>query len=234
VIYSDHFIFCYKFLNIYNNKCYNYCYFYNVKDSLTTAIRKDVQAEPPGTLLFPGDFFHLGKVTAVNMALSRLAREGLVLRVAQGIYYVPKKDPVLGPVRPSLEEIAAALAAKERIRIRPTGVTALNKLGLSTQVPMRVEYLTDGNPRRIKVGRRTLTFQKTTPKRLAVQSPTTFLVIEALALLGKEAADPALLERLEEVLQHEDPVMLREDAQLAPAWIGQFLYKTAGKLGGAL
>jgi hypothetical protein len=201
-----------------------------MKDSLITAIRIAIQGQPKGTPLFPGDFFHLGKVTAVNMALSRLVKEDLLLRVAQGIYYTPKTDPVLGLVKPSLEEIAAALAAKEHVRIRPTGVTALNKLGLSNQVPMRVQYLTDGNSRHIKVGKRTLTFQKTTPKRLAVQSPTTFLVIEALALLGKAAADTPLLQQLEEALQHEDPAILRQDAQLAPAWIGQFLYSMAKKI----
>ncbi len=202
-----------------------------METNVHASILDEITRNKPGMILFPSDFQQLGTVSAVNMALSRLAKQQKLIRVAQGIYYIPKKDPKLGAITPSLEQIAAALAEKEHVRIRPTGVTALNLLGLSTQVPMRVQFLTDGNSRSIKVGKRAVTFTKTTPKRLSVQSPTTFLVIQALETLGKEVAtNQQLFQKLTQLLQKEDPTTLRKDAKLAPAWIGQILYAIAQKL----
>jgi hypothetical protein len=200
-------------------------------NSIHTEILLLIQQLQPGEIIFPSDFLHLGSVAGVNMALSRLARTGILQRLAQGIYVYPKKDPLIGPVRPSLEEIASAIAQKEHVRIRPTGATALNKLGWSTQVPMRVSYLTDGNPRTIKVGKGTLTFKKSTPKIMSVKGSTNFLVIQALQTLGKDAAtDTKFLLDIYQLLKSEDVTTLRQDAKLAPAWIAQVLYKIANQI----
>ena len=89
----------------------------------------------------------------INKALERIALSGKIIRLAKGIYCKPKMDTEFGfgIIYPSVDEVAKAIAQRDKCRIVPTGDMALNILGLSTQVPMNVVYLTDGTPRRIKI-----------------------------------------------------------------------------------
>jgi len=105
-----------------------------------------------GTLLFPDDFIDLGSSEAIRLALHRLENKKIIIRVAQGIYVRPKISKYIGEVLPSAEEVVAGIAKRDKIRLLPTGVYALNALGLSTQVPMKIVLLTDGSPREIKIG----------------------------------------------------------------------------------
>ncbi|MFY9463712.1 MAG: DUF6088 family protein [Sediminibacterium sp.] len=104
---------------------------------IQTQIKEEITGKE-GQLFFPEDFIHLGSPEAIHMALSRLAKEKELTRLAKGIYLRPKVHPSHGSVTPSIEKIAAAIAKKDKIIIRPTGSYALNKLGRSTQVPMKV------------------------------------------------------------------------------------------------
>ena len=106
-----------------------------------------------GTLLFPEDFNKYGSSEAVRLALHRLEKQEVVKRVAQGIYARPIISKYVGEVLPSAEVVAKGIAKRDRIRIVPTGVYALNALGLSTQIPMKLVFLTDGAPREIKIGK---------------------------------------------------------------------------------
>ena len=117
-----------------------------------------------GKLYSIGDFSYLGTEDAVRKALQRLEKKDKLVRLGRGLYLNPKKDPTLGIMYSSLAEIATAIAKKEKLRIIPTGDQALLQLGISTQVPMKSVYLTDGEtPRNIKIGNRTLVFKPTTP-----------------------------------------------------------------------
>lgn len=180
--------------------------------------------------MFVSDYVHMANAEAVNMAFSRLAKMGQLIRLGKGIYIYPQLDPELGVLYPSLEKIAEAIANKERVRIKPTGAYALNRLGISTQVPMKVTYLTDGNSRNIKVGKGTLAFKHTTPKKLAAEGQVTFLAIQALLELGKESIDEKVINRLTEVLQKEGPEIVIKDAKLAPGWVASILYSIANKM----
>jgi len=201
-----------------------------MSEAVRTKIKKVVAETTPGTIIFPGDFSALGSVAAVNMALSRLNEAEIIKRLAKGIYYIPKQPSLFGTGHPSMEDIAAALAKKEKVKIRPTGVTALNKLGLSTQVPMKVVYLTDGNPRKIKIGKGEITFKRTTPKILAIKGEKTFLAVQAMNALGKDSVHDQVIDHLFNVLKKEDISQLREDAVLAPAWIGRILFQISNKI----
>ncbi len=201
-----------------------------MRGSINDKIFDSLRELKPGTLVFPSDFLHLGNNYAVNMALSRLAKEGQIQRFSKGVYFTPKSDPLLGSLHPSLEDVAKAIADKEQIRIRPTGAYALNKLGLSTQVPMKVVYLTNGHPRNFKIGKGTITFRQTTPKVMAVQNDLVFLVIQALQELGKDGVTEKVVSQLTETLKKVDVQQLREDAKLAPVWIAKILYSIANKI----
>lgn len=180
-----------------------------------------------GKLFFPSEFSDAGSVLAINTALSRLEKEQVIERIAQGIYLYPKKDPVFGSLYPSTEEIAKSIAKRDHARIMPTGAAALQKLGLSTQVPMNLVYLTDGAPRKIKVGKQTITFKPTIAKKLAVKGQVSGLVIQALEELGKASLDQELQTTLLRILEDETEKNLLHDAKLAPAWIAKLLKKAA-------
>lgn len=178
-----------------------------------------------GKIVFPSDFINLGSDEAIRQALSRLTKEGKIIRLAQGIYLYPQKDDSLGVLYPPIEEIATAIARRDKARIIPTGIQALNRLGLSTQIPLKAVYLTDGAPRTIKVGKRTIAFRKTAPKMLAIKDEIVGLVIAALQELGQENVTPETIEKLKTFLHKRPQREILEDASLAPVWI-QKLIKT--------
>ena len=179
-------------------------------------IEHSLSKKKPGEILFISDFRGTGPETAIRKSLSRLTKNGKLRRVAQGIYYVPKTDPLLGELLPSAEQVAQKLAEKEKVHIYPTGVYALNRLGLSTQVPTKLVYLTDGVPRLLTIGKMKIRFKATTPKKLALKGPISRLVILALDELDIRRPDPERDQKLRGLLQQEDPKNLKHDLRLAP------------------
>ena len=199
-------------------------------ETITRSVADKVKQAKPGTVFFPADLLEFGAPDAIHQTFSRLARNKTLLRLAKGIYVKPTMDPELGAIRPSLENVAQQIAERDKVVIRPTGAAALNKLGLSTQVPTKVVYLTNGNPKRIRVGRSTIVFKKTTHKQLAVQPETVFLAIQALIALRDQAEDPDIIRQLTEVLGVEKPADIRNGARLAPQRIGRILYQIANNI----
>jgi Family of unknown function (DUF6088) len=176
-----------------------------------------------GSILFADDFLDLGTPESINKALFRLKEKDMLIRLAHGIYLYPKKDKDLGVLYPSAEEIAIAIAKRDRARIIPTGIQALNKLGLSTQIPLKVVFLTDGAARSVKIGKRTITFKKTSPKNLLAKGEISGLTIQALKSIGQEKLEDDVLNRLLTILKKEKKEAILHDAKLAPAWINKIL-----------
>ncbi len=176
-----------------------------------------------GSLFFNDDFFAKGSADTIRKALQRLVKYGELVRIANGIYVRPEIDPVIGPVTPGIEAIAKAIARRDKARIVPTGLYALNKLGLSQQVPMNVVYLTDGAARKVKVGKRTITFKKATPKNVATMGAISGLVIQALKVIGKDKVSLDEINQIRDLLSKENPTHLRHDLRLAPEWIRQIM-----------
>lgn len=191
--------------------------------SVQESIEINLDRIKKGHLIFPADFRGLGSEAAIKMALSRLAKQGKLDRLAHGIYYIPKQDSDLGKLKPSMEEIAKAIAKRERVRILPSGVYALNKLGLSTQVPTKLVYITDGPPRMIKLGKGGIRFKATTAKKLALKGSISSLIILALDELGIENVTPEMKDRLTVLLSKENPKLLKHDLSLAPAKVHDYI-----------
>jgi hypothetical protein len=145
--------------------------------------------------------------------------------VARGIYARLEKDPILGPVKPSIEAIAKAIAKRDKARIVPTGVLALNALGLSTQIPMNLVYLTDGAARKITIGKRKIVFKKASPKNLAAIGKISSLVILALKEIGKDKVKEEEKAIIIEHLKKEELARLEHDIRLAPEWIRVIMRK---------
>jgi len=188
-----------------------------------TDIETLISRQKPGHLLFPTDFRGQGTEDAIRKALSRLTAKGKLNRLAHGIYYKPKFDPVFGNIYPSGEQVAEMIAKKERVRIRPAGAYALNKLGLSTQVPTRLVYITDGVSRNLKVGKTTIRFKSTTSKKLSTKGKISSLLIQALEEFDLKKIDAKTEEKIYELVKKEDARSLQHDLGLAPARIHDYI-----------
>jgi hypothetical protein len=199
--------------------------------SIEDKIVAQIAALPKGELLLPADFQELGSSEAVRLSLFRLEKKDFIVRVAQGIYVRPKESSLIGKLTPSAEEVAEAIAKRDRIRTVPTGSYALNALGLSTQVPMNIVLLTDGSPREIKVGKRTIKFKKITPKNLLAKGRISRLVIQALKEIGNGKITAEEEQKILGLLRKEEVNNLKHDITLAPVWIQKIMKKalTDGK-----
>lgn len=193
--------------------------------SIENKILKRIKALPKGALILPADFNDLGSSEAVRLSLFRLEKEEVIVRVAQGIYVRPKMSEFIGPILPTAEEIAEAIAKRDKIRTVPAGSYALNALGLSTQIPMNIVLLTDGSPRTIKIGKRTIKFKKTTPKNLLAKGKISRLAIQALKELGNGKVSEQEERKIIEQLKKEEQKHLLHDITLAPVWIQKIMKK---------
>ncbi len=191
--------------------------------SIEDQVLKKISNFKRGKIFFPTDFQSLGSSMAVRQALSRLEDKKVLIRLAHGIYLYPKSHSVLGVLLPTVEDVAVAISKRDKARIIPTGVYALNKLGLSTQVPMKAVYLTDGSPRLLKIGKRTIKFKVATPKILSVKNELDLLVIQAMKEIGEKAIKPEEKEKLRGALAKVSTSDLKHDLKLAPSWIAAFM-----------
>jgi hypothetical protein len=194
--------------------------------SIEKQIENSIKSKPKGSLVLPDDFLSFGSSEAIRKALDRLQDKKIILRVAHGIYVRPKMSSLIGPLTPSAEEVAEAIAKRDKIRTLPTGSYALNALGLSTQIPMNIVLLTDGSPRKIKIGKRTIQFKKTTPKNLLAKGKISRLVIQALKEIGNGKVTEEEEFKIIELLRKESEKDLKHDITLAPVWIQKILKKT--------
>ncbi len=193
--------------------------------SIENRILQCIKKFPKGALLFPTDFSELGSSEAVRLSLFRLEKDGVISRVAQGIYVRLKESSLIGRLTPTAEEVAEAITKRDRIRTVPTGSYALNALGLSTQVPMNIVLLTDGSPREIKVGKRKIKFKKTTPKNLLAKGKISKLVIQGLKEIGNGKVNEDEEKKIIALLKNENEMDLKHDIALAPVWIQKIMKK---------
>ena len=197
------------------------------RGSVDSLVLRRIRRMKPGTIFTPRDLAALGSRTAVASALSRHLRAGVIAQPARGLYQVPQHHLVLGDLHPAPDQVAAALAGKDHLRLQPAGAYAANLLGLSDQVPQRLVYLTDGTPRQVRLGRQQIALRRTTPKNMATAGRVSGLVIQALRHLGQRHVDRAVADKLRARLRPADRARLGKDAHLAPAWIGEIMRQVA-------
>ena len=190
-----------------------------VDSSIDASISRKVRRASPGTVFTPALFAGLGGRAAVDKALQRLVARDELRRLSRGLYDKPRQDPLLGTLWPSVDAVVAALTGKDKLRLQPTGAYAANLLGLSDQVPARVEFLTDGTSRTVKAGPMQIVLKRTTPRQMAAAGRTSGLVIQALRSLGPEHVTPQRLEKLRRSVPADERRTLLDDLSLAPGWM---------------
>ncbi len=199
----------------------------NVANPIEQAMFERIKARGDGLVFSPVDFVDLGNRNAVDKALSRMAADGSVRRVARGLYDVPKRHPLVGLTDPSIDEVAKAVAGKGGTRLQPTGAYAANLLGLSDQVPAKVVFLTDGRSKRIQLGKLTIALKQTSPRIMATAGTISGSIIQALRYLGKDHVTEETVKRLDRRLSPDDRKQLLKDLAYAPAWIALIMRKLA-------
>lgn len=191
--------------------------------SIAQQILQSIRAHGRGWVFSPASFKGLGSRAAVESALRRHKNKGTIRQLARGLYDYPRTDPQLGVLAPSIEQITAALEARDAVRLQPSGAYAANLLGLSDHVPMRIVFLTDGPPRKLQIGQRQILLKRTTPRNMATAGRISGTVIQALRWLGQHQVDDQTAATLERRLSSKDKAQLMKDIHYAPIWIARII-----------
>jgi Family of unknown function (DUF6088) len=194
--------------------------------SIDDQIENRIGKAKEGVIFFADDFSDLGSQSAIHTTLHRLEKRKVLSRISHGIYAKPKVSELLNQeILPSVEEVAKAIAKRDRAKLLPSGSYAQYVLGMSTQIPLKLVYYTDGKARTIKVGNRTIQFKRTTPKNLALKGEVGRLVVQALRDIGRDKITPQEEETIINLLKKEDIKNLKHDIALAPQWIAEIMAK---------
>ncbi|MFZ1730816.1 MAG: DUF6088 family protein [Bacteroidota bacterium] len=190
--------------------------------SVDNKVLKRIRGKGRGSVFKPSDFLDLGSRAAVDQALSRLTRSGTIRRIGRGIYDFPKRHPMFGDLTAPVDVILNAVNPGGAGHLQPSGASAANMLGLSTQVPARIVYLTDGPSRVIRIGKRRIHLQHIAHRYFEIKGRSA-LVVQALRYLGKKNIDSAVINTLQNSLSAKDKQQLGRDMRHAPAWIAKVL-----------
>ena len=187
--------------------------------TIDSKIRSRIFGKGRGAVFTPNDFLDLGGRDAVDKALSRLAAQETIRRLARGLYEYPREHRELGILSPDIQRIAKALAGKDRMRLQPAGAYATNLLGLSEQVPAKAVFLTDGPSRTVKIGRQEIQLRHTTPRNMAAAGRLSGLLMQAFRHLGREHITAKRMAHLKRALPANERKQLMKDLALAPTWM---------------
>lgn len=187
-------------------------------DRHNITLRERIEALPEDSVLFRTDFpeYHS---EFVGGTLAELTQEGMLVKLAQGIYAKPRRSR-FGLVLPSVDKIAQAIAARDNAEVLPSGMTALNVLGLSSQVPMKYSYLTTGSERIIKLENQEIRLKRGVPKNFCYETKLIALLVQALKTLKQQNVGEEELQVIRNLISREpDRSALAKDVDMMPVWM---------------
>jgi hypothetical protein len=196
-----------------------------MEDNISQTIRERISSIDAGTLFAINNFEDINNDSLITRTLSRLQKEGVIVRVATGIYMNPKKTQ-FGLLYPTIDQIAQKIAERDKAHIMPTGDTALNILGFSTQVPMNAVYITNGAKRKIKVGNRNIIFKNAVQKNFQFKGKLLPLIIIALKELGENRVTDEIKDKIAKFVSDrntEERATMMHDLYLSPVWVKELL-----------
>ncbi len=181
-------------------------------------LKERIKELPEDSVLFRSDFpeYHS---EFVGSTLAELTSEGVLIKLAQGIFAKPRRSR-LGPVLPTIDKVVKAIAKRDHAEVLPSGITALNMLGLSTQVPMSYTYLTSGSERIINLRNKQIQLKRGVPKNFCYNTRLIALLVQALKTLKEENVGNEEMQILQRLLAKEpDKESLQNDINQMPAWM---------------
>lgn len=187
-------------------------------------ITKRIENMHEGQILFISDFSDLnGNEKVVSRALSAEEKKGNIVRLAKGMYLRPKSTR-FGIVYPSVDEMVKAIAHRDKSKVQPCGMTALNMLGLSTQVPTKYTYLTSGSSRKLKLGDRLIELKRSVPKNFVFKTTLGALLTQALKSLGEKNISKQEIVQISKLIDNEKRMEhFKLDILLMPIWMRKLI-----------
>lgn len=185
-------------------------------------LREQILSSEDDAIFFRNDFpqYH---PESVGRILTDLTEEGELIRIASGIYIKPRMSR-FGPVMPSIEHIVKAISIRDKAQILSSGETALNALGLSTQVPMSYSFLTTGSARKLSIEKRQVTLKRGVPRNFAYKTQLIGLIVQALRCLGEPNVTSKELEQIQRLITKEsDKEALIRDVHMMPVWMKRII-----------
>ena len=172
-----------------------------------------------GSVIFASDFLDLCTERQAGRVLTELEVKGEIKRLARGIYCKPTLTR-FGPLYPDVSRIVEAVAQRDHAQVLPSGYTAANMLGLSTQVPMAYTYITSGSSRQLIVDGKTINLQRAVPRNFAYKTRLAALIVQALKATGAENIGPEEISALKNAInKHPDKEAFQSDVLLMPVWM---------------
>lgn len=187
-------------------------------------ITKRIENMHEGQILFISDFSDLnGNEKVVSRALSAEEKKGNIVRLAKGMYLRPKSTR-FGIVYPSVDEMVKAIAHRDKSKVQPCGMTALNMLGLSTQLPTKYTYLTSGSSRKLKLGDRLIELKRSVPKNFVFKTTLGALLMQALKSLGEKNISKQEIVQIRKLIDNEKRMEhFKLDVLLMPIWMRKLI-----------
>lgn len=172
-----------------------------------------------GSVIFASDFLDLCTERQAGRVLTELEAKGEIKRLARGIYCKPTLTR-FGPLYPDVSRIVEAVAQRDHAQVLPSGYTAANILGLSTQVPMAYTYITSGSSRQLIVDCKAINLQRAVPRNFAYKTRLAALIVQALKATGAENIGPEEISALKNAInKHPDKEAFQSDVLLMPVWM---------------
>lgn len=190
------------------------------QDSITCVIFERIEKADRNSVFIAADFLDLGEYHSVRQALLRLEKTGKIQKIMRGVYYCPRYSEIINEFEaPSPHKVAEALARKFNWTIAPCGETALNQLGLSTQVPAKWSFISDGPYHKFEIMNLTLEFKRRNNREISGMSPLTAMVIQALKALGKGNIDEKHINIIRNRLNADEKKTILKESQQSTMWI---------------
>lgn len=194
--------------------------------SIANKILSRVHGRGRGWAFSTNDFISEFTREQIDNALSNLTKDGKIRRVYRGIYDYSKYSTILDQyLSPNFDQVAQAMARKFNWRIQPSGDAALNLLGLSTQVPGRIIYLSDGPNRKYTIGNYTLEFKKSALKDVGFKHKESGLIVQALKALGKKQVAKISFQDIRKKIDLTKRKPIIKDTKSATSWIYDYIKK---------
>lgn len=192
----------------------------SIEDKIYAMIRLNGR----GSVFTNSDFYHIGNRKTVTWSLSSLRGRGIIRPLLSGIFDYPIYSELLQEwLAPDVDAVAQAIARKNQWHIQITGESALNYLGLSTQVPGRYLYLSDAQSREYQLMNSTIEFNRSPLKQSKFKSRQTEIITQALLSLGESNLNDVVITKITDFITEKEKPRILKDSRYAPAWIGELL-----------
>jgi hypothetical protein len=189
-------------------------------DSIQKTIEKRIVDLPDGQVFIPADFLSITSMVNINNVLARLLKAGVIRRPMRGVYSKPQISEKLGiELSPMADDMVAAIARKNKWKVAPAGQTALNRIGLSTQIPAITEYVTSGPNKTYEYDGFAIRLRHRANRDMLENSPITLTFTQALKALGKEGIDQVVIDTLRRKLTNEQIGTIYGETQMATSWV---------------